>query len=104
MRFGGVRPCSSGDIKMSPFGFVDELLDENSAHYRSCLSTRAYVLDICDVGFDLFAVFGADRKLPETFACVFRTRDDLVNERLIVAHDSGRSEEHTSELQSRFGI
>ncbi len=89
MGFVAVEPGGAGDVEVGPFGFVDELLDEDGAHDGAGFAARADVFDIGDVRFDLFAVFGTDRKLPESFAVLFAEGDDLVHQALIVAHDAG---------------
>lgn len=89
MGFGGVEPCSAGDVEVSPFGFIDELLDKDGAHDGAGFAARADIFDIGDIGAYLLAVFGTERQLPETFSVLFAASDDLVNKALIGPHDSG---------------
>ncbi len=80
MRFCVVRPRGSGDVEMRPFRFVNEFLNKHRAHNRSGFARRADIFDVGNFGFDSFAVFFADRKLPEIFAGFFAASDDFVNQ------------------------
>src|SRR4051794_28602238 len=89
MCLNSVGPSGTGYVEVSPFCFVDELLNEHRSHDRSRLAAGADVLDIGDVGLDLFAVFRPDWQLPKTLACITSTFNDPVDERLIIPHDPG---------------
>src|SRR5262245_40480263 len=89
MRLDPIGPGSSGDIQMRPLGFIDEFLNEDRTHDSAGLATRSDVLYIRNIRLDLFAVFLANRKLPKVFTGLLAALDDVVNQALVIAHDTG---------------
>src|SRR5436190_10430273 len=61
MRFRGVGPGRSGYVEVRPFRLVDKLLYKDGTHYSAGFTTRADILDVGYIGFDLFTVFLAYR-------------------------------------------
>src|SRR5688572_29431304 len=88
MRFYAVCPCGTCNIEMGPFCFVDKLLDEYRSHDSAGFAAGADILDIGYIGFDLFAIFSAQRQLPISFTYRLATLDDLIYQALIVTHNT----------------
>src|SRR5258706_15839658 len=71
-----IRPCRTRDVKMGPSCLIDKFLDKHGTHDGAGLAAWADVFDIGDIRFYLFAIFRADRKLPEPFSCILSMADN----------------------------